>query len=139
MHTFEITSNSASVKETPIRRIKIFYWIFTGLLLALMFVGSIPNILCSPESVALFNHLGYPVFLLPFLGIAKILGVIAILTPGYPRLKEWAYAGFTFDLGGAFYSSIAVGDSASFWAPLIIGFIFIAGSYMLYHKLKATR
>jgi uncharacterized membrane protein YphA (DoxX/SURF4 family) len=139
MHTFEITSNSASVKETPIRKIKIFYWIFTGLLIAMMSAGSIPNLLSSPESVALFTHLGYPVFLLPFLGAAKILGVIALLVPGFPRLREWAYAGFTFDLCGALYSSIAVGDPASFWAPICIGFIIIAGSYILYHKLKAAR
>src|SRR5262245_30139119 len=46
-------------------------------------------------------RLGYPLYLLTILGIAKWLGVAAILHPRVPRLKEWAYAGFTFDLGGA--------------------------------------
>jgi hypothetical protein len=139
MNTLEIISNQASTKEAPIRKIKVFYWIFTGLLVALMLVGSIPDILYAPEAVALFTHLGYPVYLLPFLGVAKTLGVIAILVPGFPRLKEWAYAGFTYDLAGAMYSGIAVGDPASVWAPIVIGFVVIAGSYTLYHKLKDAK
>lgn len=137
MNTFEITSSYTVTKQAPIRRIKIFYWIFTGLLSALMLVGSIPDLLSVPEAVALFKHLGYPVYLLPFLGLAKTLGVIAILFPAFPRLKEWAYAGFTYDLLGAMYSSIAVGDPVGMWAPFVIGFLLIAGSYRLYHTIKA--
>lgn len=112
----------------------IIYWIFTGLLAALMFLGSIPDILSVPTAVDLFKHLGYPAYLLPFLGVAKILGVIAIVIPGFPRLKEWAYAGFVFDLSGAMYSSISVGDPASGWMGFIIGFILIGGSYIYSHK-----
>lgn len=95
------------------KKTNVGYWIFTGLLSALMLVGSIPDILSVSSAVELFNHLGYPDYLLPFLGIAKLLGVLALLTPGFPRLKEWAYAGFAFDLGGALYSSISVGDEFS--------------------------
>ncbi|MGV2448107.1 UNVERIFIED_CONTAM: DoxX family protein, partial [Bacillus sp. ATCC 13368] len=80
------------------KKTKIIYWIFTGLLVALMVLGSIPDIMSVPDAVALFNHLGYPTYLLPFIGIAKLLGVVAILIPGFPRIKEWAYAGFVFDL-----------------------------------------
>jgi uncharacterized membrane protein YphA (DoxX/SURF4 family) len=117
----------------------IIYWIFTGLLAALMIMGSIPDIMSVPDAVALFDHLGYPAYLLPFLGIAKLLGVVAILIPGFPRIKEWAYAGFVFDLSGAIYSSISVGDPASGWMPIFIGYILIAGSYVFYHrKLKTT-
>jgi uncharacterized membrane protein YphA (DoxX/SURF4 family) len=110
------------------------YWIFTGLLAALMVFGSIPDILYVPDAVALFTHLGYPAYLLPFLGVAKLLGVMAILIPGFPRIKEWAYAGFVFDLAGAMYSTISVGDPASVWLSYIIGFILIAGSYIFHHK-----
>ncbi|OXM86987.1 DoxX family protein [Paenibacillus rigui] len=116
------------------KKTTVFYWILTGLLAVLMGLGSFPDILSVPDAVALFQHLGYPAYLLPFLGIAKLLGVIAILVPGFPRLKEWAYAGFVFDLSGAMYSSIAVGDPASGWIFFIIGFILIAGSYILHHK-----
>lgn len=104
-----------------------------------MFLGAIPNLLSSPEAVAAFQHLGYPVYLLPFLGVAKLLGIIAILSPGFPRLKEWAYAGFTYDLAGALYSGIAVGDPAGALAPISMGFVFIAGSYILHHKLQAAK
>jgi uncharacterized membrane protein YphA (DoxX/SURF4 family) len=117
---------------------KITYWVFTGLLAALMTVSAIPNIMSSPESVAYFKFLGYPAYLLPFLGVAKALGVIAIVTPGFTRLKEWAYAGFFFDLAGAMYSHIAIGVPVSQWAPIGIGFIILGGSYIYHHKLLRT-
>lgn len=119
------------------KKTAIFYWIFTGLLVLLMGLGSIPNIMRSPESVALFQHLGYPPYLLPFLGVAKVLGTVAILVPGWPRLKEWAYAGFVFDLTGAMYSFMSVGDPVSNWLPISIGYLIIAGSYYFYHKRAA--
>lgn len=118
---------------------KIIYWVFTGLLSAFILFASIPDILSISEAVAIFKHLGYPVYLLPFLGIAKFLGVVAILIPGYQRIKEWAYAGLFFDLSGALYSGIASGDPASAWAPIFIIFILLAGSYIYYHKkIKAV-
>jgi uncharacterized membrane protein YphA (DoxX/SURF4 family) len=116
------------------KRTKILYWVFTGLLAALMLMSGISNAMTVPDAVVLFKHLGYPIYLSPFLGIAKILGAIAILVPGFPRIKEWAYAGFVFDLGGAMYSFISIGDPASAWLPLLIGFALIATSYILYHK-----
>ncbi|MCK6257365.1 DoxX family protein [Fictibacillus sp. KIGAM418] len=117
--------------------IRVWYWVFTALLAALMLAGSIPDILSVSAAVDLFNRLGYPDYLLPFLGIAKLLGVIAILVPGFPRLKEWAYAGFFFDLAGAMYSTIAVGDPFRSWIIFFVGFILIAGSYVFHHKKLA--
>jgi uncharacterized membrane protein YphA (DoxX/SURF4 family) len=118
------------------KKSKIIYWVFTGLLAALMTASAIPNIMSSPESVAYFKFLGYPAYLLPFLGVAKALGVVAIVTPGFYRLKEWAYAGFFFDLAGALYSHIAIGVPVSQWAPILIGFLIIGGSYQYSHKLR---
>lgn len=121
------------------KKTKIIYWIFTGLFAALMLMSSISNIMSVPDAIVIFKHLGYPVYLIPFLGVAKLLGVVAILIPGFPRIKEWAYAGFVYDLTGAVYSSISVGDPASGWMPIFIGYIIIAGSYIFYHKkLKAA-
>ncbi len=121
------------------KKANIGYWIFTGLLAALMLLGSIPDIISAPEAVAIFAHLGYPAYLLPFIGVAKILGAVAILVPGFPRLKEWAYAGFVFDLTGALYSHISVGDPASGLIIFLIGYVLIASSYVFYHKKqKAT-
>ena len=117
------------------KKTKIFYWIFTGLLAVLMLISSIPDILAVPDAVELVkNHLGYPLYFIPFVGVAKLLGAIALLIPGYWRIKEWVYAGFVYDLTGAVYSSIAVGDPAGKWMPILIGFILIACSYIFYHK-----
>lgn len=110
------------------------YWLVTGLLAALMTMSGITNLISMPEGVAAFEHLGYPAYLLPFLGVAKLLGVLAILVPGFPRLREWAYAGFVFDLAGAMYSGLAVGDPLGVWLPVLFGFVLIGTSYYLWHQ-----
>ena len=66
------------------------------------------------------THLGYPVYLLTILGVWKILGVAAVLIPKFPRLKEWAYAGFFFAMSGAVFSHIASGDSMNEIAPSLV-------------------
>jgi len=99
---------------------------------SLMLLSAIPDVLRIPDALAVFSHLGYPPYLLLFLGTAKILGVAAVLTPGIPRLKEWAFAGLTFDLTGALYSHLSVGDPASAWMPAAIGLVLMAGSYVAY-------
>jgi len=103
-------------------------------MLALMGIGSIPNMLSSKESVELFTHLGYPLYIIPFIGAAKFIGSIVILIPGFNRLKEWVYAGFVIDLSGAMYSMIRVGDPPSAWFFFIIGLAIIFGSYIFHHK-----
>ncbi|MCY9659705.1 DoxX family protein [Paenibacillus chondroitinus] len=115
------------------KKITIPYWIFTALVVLFMGMGAIGDTVKAASAVELFKHLGYPDYLLPFLGIAKILGVIAILIPGFPRIKEWAYAGLIFDLTGAVYSTIAV-DGFMTGLGFLPGYIIIAGSYMYYHK-----
>lgn len=117
------------------KKIKIWYWILTGLLAAFILFSAIPDIMVTPEAVAIVTtHLGYPKYLIAFLGVAKSLAAIAIIVPGFPRLKEWAYAGWVFDLTGAMYSSLAVGDPPSGIIFFIIFFAFTAASYILYHK-----
>ena|ERR1700761_4727004 len=115
---------------------KILYWVFTILLIVLMLFSAIGSFISTPESAKFAAQFGYPTYIFKFLAIAKILGIIAILVPGYPRLKEWAYAGFTFDLLGAIYSFYSNGNiPASQWAPMLIaGLIFVFGSYICYHK-----
>ena len=113
---------------------KIMYWIFTGLTAAFMLLGAIPDVLRIPAAVEVFTHLGYPTYLLPFIGVAKILGVVAVLVPGFQRLKEWAYAGLVFDLVGALYSHIAVGDPPSGWVFPVVGLLLVFGSYLFHRK-----
>jgi uncharacterized membrane protein YphA (DoxX/SURF4 family) len=121
------------------RRTNVLYWILTGVMAAFMLLASIPDVLLVQGAVDLMKHLGYPTYLLPFIGIAKILGVIAILVPGFPRLKEWAYAGLVFDLVGAFYSHIAVGDPVTMWLPSVIALLFVIGSYFFYHRKRSVQ
>jgi hypothetical protein len=66
----------------------------------------------APAMAQHVTELGYPAYLQHFLGIAKLLGAAVILLPGLPRLKEWAYAGMSFDLLGASYSHFALRDAA---------------------------
>lgn len=119
----------------------VIYWIVTGLLAALMLMSGIMNAMVTPESVTMItDHLGYPKYFIAFIGVAKALGAIALVIPGFRRIKEWAYAGLTFDLTAAIYSIISVGDPVSAWAPILIGLALIAVSYIYYHKkLKATQ
>ena len=107
-------------------------WVVTGLMSALMLVSAAPDVLRVPGAVAVFRHLGYPPYLLLFLGTAKILGVAAVVSPGPARLKEWAFAGLTFDLTGALYSHLSVGDPASVWMPAAIGLVLMTGSYIAF-------
>lgn len=86
---------------------KTLYWVITGLFCAFMLFSAVPDILLVPDAITFMTHLGYPRYFIPFIGLAKLLGVIAILIPRFPRLKEWAYAGLCFDLLGATYSQLA--------------------------------
>src|SRR5499433_3721044 len=112
-------------------RINSIYWLITGLMGAFMLMASIPDVLRLPQAVEIFGHLGYPTYLLPFLGTAKILGVIAVLVPGFDRLKEWAYAGLVFDVTGALYSHLSVGDPVSVWGFALIALVLVSSSYAI--------
>ena len=84
------------------KKTKILYWTFTGLFAFMMLGSAIPDVLSAQDAVkGMHDGLGYPFYFIPFIGVAKVLGVIAILVPGFPKIKEWAYAGLTFDLVGA--------------------------------------
>lgn len=120
------------------KKTKIAYWIFTILIGAFMLFSAIPDIIVVPQAIDIVTkHLGYPVYFIRFIGVAKLLGVVAILIPGFPRLKEWAYAGLAYDLIGAIYSSSSVGDPASAWIFIILPLAVLFCSYFFYHKLKA--
>jgi hypothetical protein len=121
------------------KRVNIIYWVSTGLFVAFMLTSAIPNLMSSAEWVALITHLGYPTYILPLLGVAKLLGIITLLVPGFPRLKEWAYAGFTFDLIGAVYSGIAHDGFDPMMLTMVIVFGILALSYVYHHKRLEQR
>ncbi|OGS79896.1 MAG: DoxX-like family protein [Candidatus Fluviicola riflensis] len=99
---------------------KIIYWISTIWLALGMLSTGIVQLIKMEEEVVKFKSLGYPVYLLTILGIWKILGVVVILIPKFPVLKEWAYAGFFFCMSGAAISHIVVGSPVNEIIPSIL-------------------
>lgn len=95
------------------KRDKIIYWVATIWLALGMASTGIVQLIKWEDEVTNFTNLGYPAFLMALLGTWKVLGVIVILIPKYPLLKEWAYAGFFFAMSGAIISHLAIGDEAS--------------------------
>lgn len=117
------------------KNVKVLYWLFTGLMVALMLFSAVAGLASPQQSTALISgHLGYPQYVVPLVSIAKLFGVAAILIPGFPRLKEWAYAGLVFDLGMAVYSFIAMGDPIADTWFIFFGLILVFGSYIFYHR-----
>lgn len=91
---------------------KITYWVATIWLSVGMLSTGIVQLVQMKEEVDNFTTLGYPAYLMTIIGVWKVLGVVAILIPKFPLLKEWAYAGFFFAMSGAILSHIAVDDAA---------------------------
>ncbi|HKB12937.1 MAG TPA: DoxX family protein [Vicinamibacterales bacterium] len=117
------------------------FWATTILGPTSFVIGGVIGLMGGPEVVDTAARLGYPVYFMFLLSAWKLLGAIAITAPGLPRVKEWAYAGFMFDLTAAAISHAAVGDSAAdIIAPL--GFLaLVVASYLLRpasRKLVAT-
>jgi uncharacterized membrane protein YphA (DoxX/SURF4 family) len=105
------------------KRNKIIYWVATiWLALGMVSTGIVQllNQKEGPGAVDSMTQLGYPMYLLIMIGAWKMLGVIAVLIPRYPLLKEWTYAGFFFVMSGAIVSHIAVGDQVSELFPALL-------------------
>jgi hypothetical protein len=120
------------------KNLNIFYWTVTSLFCAFMTFSAIPDILMVPDALNFMTHLGYPIYLIPFIGFAKLLGSICLLMPRFFRLKEWAYAGMFFDLAGATYSVLCTDgfQPGIFFMILPVSLLFI--SYYLWHKRLMT-
>ena len=98
----------------------IAYWVTTGLLAALSLFAAYAYLSASPQAVEGFARVGYPQQLRVILGVAKPLGAIALLIPGFPRLKEWAYAGFTFAWICAIFAHYLAKQGPSAFSPLVL-------------------
>ena len=102
---------------------KIIYWISTiWLALGMVATGGVQLFRgkAGQGGADMITHLGYPVYLLTILGVWKILGVVAVLVPKFPLLKEWAYAGFFFIMTAAIFSHIAVNDPINELFPALL-------------------
>lgn len=108
---------------------KIAYWVSTGLVAVPSLFAAFAYLSGSPQAVAGFAHVGYPQQLRIILGIAKPLGALALVVPGVARLKEWAYAGFTFAWISAFVAHYLAGDGPKAFSPLVL-LLFLIISYL---------
>ena len=117
------------------KKTKILYWIFTGLFSAFMLATSIPYVISGKDVIQLVHEqLGYPLYIIPFLGSAKIIGAIVLVIPGFARIKEWAYAGLIIDLTGAMYSLLMIGGGVQAFVGMGIPILVGALSYIFHHK-----
>lgn len=110
---------------------RVAYWVCTGLVVFFIGSGGLAYAMQVPDVVQGVVALGFPVHFIVLLGVWKVLGSVAILVPGFPLIKEWAYAGILFDLTGAASASIATGGE--WWhvaAPLSIA-VLVAASWAL--------
>jgi DoxX-like family len=108
---------------------KISFWISAGLIAAMSLFAGYAYLSGSPQAVQGFAHVGYPQQLRIILGIAKPLGAIALVIPSLGRLKEWAYAGFTFAWICAIIAHYLAGDGATAAAPLVL-LVLLVVSYL---------
>lgn len=113
------------------KRDKIIYWIATlWLSLGMVSTGIVQLIKMEEEIKRTTEGLGYPVYFLTIIGVWKLLGVVAILVPGFPLVKEWAYAGFFFAMTGAIFSHSAAGSEAmEFFGPALLIVLTIVSWY----------
>ena len=124
------------------KRLNIYFWICTGLLIPAVGIGSALGVVPSEESIRVITTLGYPAYLLPYISVAKLVALVVIFIPKFPRLKEWAYAGLVIDITGAMYSILVTGHAVSDLIFPLLALLLVFGSYYFYHRriqLQATR
>jgi uncharacterized membrane protein len=115
------------------KRDKIIYWTTTGLVAAGMAMSAVMYLSKNPELMKNFETIAIPQYLVLVLGVAKLLGAIALLAPIWEKLKEWAYAGFTFVFIGAAWTHVATGTP---WFAPVIALVILATSYIFWEKIK---
>jgi hypothetical protein len=128
------TNTSHSVRRVPGRQpidgLKLAAQATTGLVAAVMLISGVLYLIGPRPMMEALRQLGYPAYFLKLLGVAKLLGVVGILAPGRPTLREWAYAGFTFDLVFAIASHAVMSGAADAVPPLVV-LALLSSSYVL--------
>jgi hypothetical protein len=113
------------------KRKTLWYWIITIILSFCIFSGGLAQAMQVKGVVQGFKPLGYPIYFISLIGVWKVLGIIAILIPGFKLLKEWAYAGIFFVMSGAVISHIASNDvSVQIIAPFVLAIFTVLSWYL---------
>ena len=122
---------------TAPKAMTIFYWTVTALFCLQMAFTAYAQ-LRLPQVAESFVHLGFPAYFRVELSWAKLLGVLLLLAPMPPRLKEWAYAGFAINLASALIAHLAVGDDPQAWSFAAGTGVLWAVSYLLWRRLETA-
>ena len=119
------------------RSTTVVYWIVTAIFCLQMGFTAYAQ-LRLPQVAEMFTHLGFPAYFRVELSVAKLLGVVVLLAPVPPRLKEWAYAGFAIDIASALIAHFAVGDGPPVWSWAAGTGVLWGLSYFFWRRLQAT-
>jgi hypothetical protein len=121
----------------PSTALLIGFWLPTSLIAIQMTLSGTSHFYL-PAVAQIFVHLGFPAYFRIELGVAKLLGVAALMIPVVPaRVKEWAYAGFTINLVSAFIAHVSVGDGIGQWISSVVILTLLVISYIFYRKLQS--
>lgn len=118
------------------KNLKTWYWIATIIFALMMIMDGFGGVTQQEAGKEVFKHLGYPMYMLIIVGIAKLLGAVSILQNKYTAIKEWAFAGFAFNFIGAFASRAFVGDGISLLIPPLIALCIMFIPYVLWKSLN---
>jgi uncharacterized membrane protein YphA (DoxX/SURF4 family) len=120
------------------KKLNTWYWIATVIFALMMIMDGVGGITQQEAGKEVLKHLGYPMYLLIIVGIAKLLGAASILQNKFTTIKEWAYAGFAINFIGAFASRAFVGDGVSLLIPPLIALVIMFIPYILWKKLASN-
>ncbi len=118
------------MRGAAVRRI---YWVATTLFVVSMLASGVQDVRRAPEILEAILRLGYPPYVLTMLGVAKLMGAPLLMVRRWPRLREWVYAGFTFNLSAGAISHISVRDSFDQTLPALACLVLLATSYVSLH------
>ena len=124
-----VTADTKTKKEKKIKTIT--FWVVTGLLVFQLAFSGIGALIKLDFLVESMRHLDLPLYIMNILGIAYVLGAIAIIVPGFLKLKEWAYAGVVFAMTAALLSHIMIGDGFEEAFPAVAIMSLNIASYLL--------
>ena len=124
------------MSEKTIDRI---YWGSTVLFVLVMAFSASQELQHAPDLVEAVEYLGFPTYVLTMLGFAKLLGIPVLLAPRWPHLKEWAYAGYAFDLGGGFIAHLITGDTLERTLPSVVCLVILCVAYVSYRSRGSRR
>lgn len=121
------------------KSVKITYWVLVILLCLFTTFDAIGGITKQQAGIDVLHHLGYPIYIMPLLGVLKLLGVVALLQTKYVLVKEWVFAGLAFTFIGAFVSHICSHDTVSDTIVPLVFLVYLFVTYWFWNKYEAIR